>query len=79
MRLDSGEEWGRASDVPVSAGATELLLALPASAIRKAPARPMRLTLRSSSGSDAANVLAEYVFHHEGAHDRSGASTEQNP
>lgn len=79
LRLDSGEEWGRASDVPVSAGTTELLLALPASAIRETPRMPMRLTLRPSSGSGTTTVLAEYVFHHEGIRDRSGGSPAQAP
>jgi Putative zinc-finger len=70
MRLESGERWGRSSDVPVREGATELVLALPATMVRSAPHGPMRLTLRASSGSQSADVIAEYVFDHEGAHQR---------
>jgi len=71
MRFDTGEEWGRVTDVPVRDGATELVFALPASLVRKAPSAPMRLTLRDgAAGSSSRNVLAEYVFHHEGALDR---------
>jgi hypothetical protein len=70
MRTDSGEQWGHAVDVPVSTGATELVLALPADMVRNAPKGPMRLTLRESGTSTPA-VIAEYVFNHEGAHDRS--------
>jgi hypothetical protein len=71
MRFDSGEEWQQVTDVPVRDGTTELVLALPASLVRKAPNAPMRLTLRGSvAGASSSNVLAEYVFHHEGALDR---------
>ncbi len=71
MRFDTGEEWSRVADVPVRLGATELVLALPASLVRKAPNAPMRLTLRRvAADSSSGNVLAEYVFHHEGALDR---------
>ena len=71
MRFDTGEEWGQVTDVPVRNGATELVFALPASLVRKAPNAPMRLTLRSAvADSTSGNVLAEYVFHHEGALDR---------
>jgi hypothetical protein len=70
MRMDSGEQWGNAVDVPVRAGATELVLALPATMVRNAPRGPMRLTLRGS-GTSSEHVIAEYVFNHEGAHDRS--------
>lgn len=70
MRLDTGEPWGSATDVPVREGATELLLALPAESVRNAPEVPMRLTLRPSGIRDAAPI-AEYVFDHRGAHERS--------
>ena len=71
MRFDTGEEWGRVTDVPVRHGATELVFALPASLVRTAPNAPMRLTLRSGvADSTSGNVLAEYVFHHEGTLDR---------
>jgi hypothetical protein len=30
MRLDTGEEWGRASDIPVPEGSREVIMALPA-------------------------------------------------
>lgn len=71
MQFDTGEEWGQVADVPVRNGATELVLALPASLVRKAPNAPMRLTLRSAAAATSSgNVLAEYVFHHEGALDR---------
>jgi Putative zinc-finger len=69
MRLETGEQWGRSSDVPVREGATELVLALPATMVRSAPKGPMRLTLRAS-GSQRTDVIAEYVFDHEGAHER---------
>ena len=72
MRLDTGQEWGHATDIPVREGATELVLALPASSIRKVPVASMRLTLRGSAGSTRAGVVAEYVFHHEGALEREG-------
>lgn len=65
MRLESGEEIGRSGDVPVSPGATELLLALPGSMIREAPAIPMRLTLRAQVPHE--RVLAEYTFDHGAA------------
>jgi hypothetical protein len=71
MRFDTGEDWGRVTDVPVRDGATEIVFALPASLVRKAPNAPMRLILRGAvAGSSSGNVLAEYVFHHEGALDR---------
>ena len=72
MRLDTGEEWARAPDIPVREGATELVLALPASSIRRVPEEAaMRLTLRGSAGPARAGVVAEYVFHHEGALERN--------
>ena len=37
MRFDTGEEWGRVTDVPVRDCATELVFALPASLVRNAP------------------------------------------
>jgi hypothetical protein len=70
MRLDTGEEWGRSTDVPVLEGATELVLALPASIVQSSPVT-MRLTLRAAAGSQPSDVIAEYVFEHEGTHDRS--------
>jgi hypothetical protein len=70
MRFESGEQWGRSTDVPVREGATELVLALPAAMVRNAPSGPMRLTLRAASGSPKAGVVAEYIFDHEGAHTR---------
>jgi hypothetical protein len=70
MRFDSGERWDGVSDVPVPEGARELLLALPADLVRGAPRSPMRLTLQPSAGSPDRGVLAEYVFDHQGAHER---------
>ena len=70
MRLPSGEPWGQSTDVPVRDGATEIVLALPASRVRSAPVGPMRLTLRAS-GSPPGTVIAEYTFNHEGAHERT--------
>jgi len=70
MRYETGEEWGRSTDVPLRDGATELVLALPAAMVRSAPNGPMRLTLRAASGSPKTGVIAEYVFDHEGAHAR---------
>jgi hypothetical protein len=69
MQLPTGEPWGHSTDVPVREGATELVLALPATRVRSAPEGPMRLTLRAS-GSSSGTVIAEYVFNHEGAHER---------
>ncbi len=70
MRLDSGEEWGRASDIPVPQGSREVIMALPAELVRRAPEVPMRLSLRSSSASPGEAPLAEYTFDHRGAHAR---------
>jgi hypothetical protein len=70
MRLDTGEEWGSASDIPVHEGSREVIMALPAELVRRAPEVPMRLTLRSSSASPHEAPLAEYTFDHRGAHAR---------
>jgi hypothetical protein len=70
MRLDTGEEWGRASDIPVPEGGREVIMALPASLVRRAPEVPMRLSLRSSAASPGEAALAEYTFDHRGAHTR---------
>jgi len=69
MRLDSGEQFGHSVDVPVREGTTELVLALPATMVRSVPVGLMRLTLRAS-GAPGTNVIAEYLFDHEGAHER---------
>jgi hypothetical protein len=69
MRLDTGESWGTATEVPVREGATELLLAFPAEALRQAPPLPMRLTL-CASGLHGGHPIAEYVFDHRGTHTR---------
>jgi hypothetical protein len=74
LRLESGEEWGRASDVPVSEGSHEVIMALPAELVRRAPEVPIRLSLRSSGASPGDAPLAEYTFDHRGAHTRSGRS-----
>jgi len=70
MRLDTGEEWSRASDIPVAEGSREVIMALPAALVRRAPDVPMRLTLRPSSASPGETPLAEYTFDHRGAHTR---------
>jgi hypothetical protein len=70
MRLDTGEEWGRASDIPVPEGSREVIMALPAEFVRRAPEVPIRLTLRSSVASPDEAPLAEYTFDHRGAHTR---------
>jgi len=70
MRLDTGEEWGRASDIPVPEGSREVIMALPAELVRRAPEVPIRLTLRSSAASPGESPLAEYTFDHRGAHTR---------
>ena len=70
MRLDTGEEWGRASDIPVPEGSREVIMALPAELVRRAPEVPIRLILRSSSASPEEAPLAEYTFDHRGAHTR---------
>jgi hypothetical protein len=72
MRLDTGEEWGRASDIPVPEGSREVIMALPAELVRRAPEVPIRLILRSSSASPEEAPLAEYTFDHRGAHTRRG-------
>ena len=66
MRLATGEEWSRASDVAVREGSTELVLAIPAAVVRNAPQIQLHLTLRAS-GSHEGSILAEYVFDHRGA------------
>jgi hypothetical protein len=68
MRTEHGQALNVVSDIPVREGATELLLAMPAAYVRHAPEAPMRLTLRPSGAPD--RVLAEYVFDHQGAHER---------
>lgn len=71
MRMPTGEQWQRITDMPVREGSAEILLALPASEVRRAPDGPIRLTLRRAmAGSSDEQVIGEYVFHHEGAHDR---------
>jgi len=70
LRLDTGEEWGRASDVPIREGSRELIMALPAALVRHAPEVPIRLILRASSAPPDAASLAEYTFDHRGAHAR---------
>lgn len=70
MRLDTGEEWGRAVDIPVAEGSGEVIIALPAALVRQAPEVPMRLTLRASAASPDEPALAEYTFDHHGAHTR---------
>jgi hypothetical protein len=71
MRLDTGEEWSRASDIPVAEGSREVIMALPAALVRRAPDVPMRLTLRPSSASPGETPLAEYTFDHRGSHRRT--------
>jgi len=75
LRLDSGDEWSNATGIPVPAGATELVMALPAALVRTAPQIPIRLTLRASGGNQ--QVLAEYVFNHEGALERAPSSNDR--
>jgi len=77
MRLDSGEQWGHTTDIPVAAGATELVMALPAALVRTAPQTPIRLTLRASDGSQPERVLAEYTFNHEGTLERRTNSNDR--
>lgn len=77
LRLDSGEEWAHTKDIPVPAGATELVMALPAAVVRTAPKIPIRLTLRPSDPSRNEETLAEYVFDHQGAIDRSPGSNDR--
>lgn len=74
MRLESGEEWAHTRDIPLPAGATELVMALPAALVRSAPTIPMRLTLRASDASRSERILAEYVFDHQGAIERSSST-----
>lgn len=74
MRLESGEEWAHTTDIPVPAGATELVMALPAAVVRTAPKIPMRLTLRASASAGNEAALAEYVFDHQGAIERSSSN-----
>ena len=72
MRLASGEELDRVNDVPVRAGASELLLAFSAEGVRRGPDAPMHLTLTGGPGGD--EVLGEFVFDHRGTHTRSTRS-----
>lgn len=72
LRLENGEEWSRASDVAVREGSRELIMALPAALVRRAPEVPIRLILRSSAASPGETPLAEYTFDHRGAHTRRG-------
>src|SRR5262245_54919338 len=62
MRLDTGEEWGRASDIPVAEGAREVIIAFPAELVRRAPEVPMRFTLQDSAASPGDTPVAEYTF-----------------
>jgi len=71
MRFETGEQWGRVTDVPVPEGASELLFALPADAVRAAPEAPMHLTLSAAPGTSGLGVIAEYVFDHRGARERT--------
>jgi len=75
LRLETGEQWSQMTDVPVGEGAKELVMALPASVVRNAPSASMRLTLRGSAGSGKEDLLAEYVFDHEGTLDRASRET----
>jgi hypothetical protein len=68
FRYDIGEPWASVAEVPVRPGTTELLLALPAEIIRSVPERPIHLTVRRAG---AADVIAEYVIDHQGAHARA--------
>ena len=70
MCLVTGEEWGRASDIPVAEGSREVIMALPAELVRRAPEVPIRLTLRSSGASSDEPPLAEYTFDHRGSQTR---------
>jgi hypothetical protein len=70
LRLDTGEEWSRATDIPIAGGSRELIMALPAELVRRAPEVAIRLTLRSSAASPDTAPLAEYTFDHRGAHTR---------
>lgn len=72
MRLDTGEEWGRVTGVPVSEGSRELIMALPAALVRHAPEVPMRLQLRNSAAPAGEAPIAEYTFDHRGSHRRTG-------
>jgi hypothetical protein len=71
MRLETGEQWSRVTDVPVREGASELVLALPADVVRGAPEVPMHLTLRPAAGTSGSDLIAEYVFDHRGVRARS--------
>jgi hypothetical protein len=70
MRLNTGEEWGRASDIPVPEGSREVIMAFPAELGRRAPEVPIRLILCSSAASPEEAPLAAYTFDHRGAHTR---------
>jgi hypothetical protein len=70
MRFDTGEEMDRVVDAPVRDGSHELLMALSAEGIRRAPEVPIRLTVTLGPTPSDGQVLAEYVFDHRGAHNR---------
>ena len=72
MRLENGVELDRAVDVPIRDGSTELLLAMSADQIRRAPDAPIHLVVTRGSNSIGGEALAEYVFDHRGSHHRSG-------
>ncbi len=67
LRDPSGDEKLRVERLPVKEGSTEILLAIPAAALRSVPAEPMRLTLEAEGD---ARAVAEYIFQHEGIHSR---------
>lgn len=71
MRLDNGEEWGRAAGIPVAEGSREVIMALPAAVVRSAPEVPIRLTLRDSAAPADRPPIAEYTFDHRGSHRRA--------
>ncbi len=71
MRFQSGELWARATDVPMAPGTHELLLAFPGDVIRRAPMGPLRVTLRAAAGPRQGALIGEYVFDHQGVHDRA--------
>ena len=77
MHLENGAELDRVLDVPVRDGSTELLLALSAAEIRRAPEAPIHITVTGSKAGGG-DLVGEYVFDHRGTHDRSKIQWDPN-
>jgi hypothetical protein len=70
MHLANGAELDRVVDVPVRDGSHELLLAMSAEQIRRVPDARIHITLTRGADPHGSDVLGEYMFDHQGMHDR---------